>query len=130
MPTNISAQNVEAFFSTFRGLENELNELMFKLIVFVDVPREKHVRGPTRGVGIQSLVDKHGKLQVPIPSHFRAPVGKHANKFASKIGIEIRTQLPDLTFRSWKAVDKSIKDPLIQRVMVRHYKFEILLVII
>ncbi|KAF5933155.1 hypothetical protein HYC85_029326 [Camellia sinensis] len=49
----------------------------------------KRARGPTRGKEVQGLVDRDGKLSVPIPPEFRAPIGDYAAKLASKIGVEI-----------------------------------------
>ncbi|KAL7161896.1 hypothetical protein ACSBR2_042388 [Camellia fascicularis] len=34
------------------------------------------------------MVQKDGKLKVPIPQEFRAPVGDHASQLVSKIGVE------------------------------------------
>ncbi|KAH7845096.1 hypothetical protein Vadar_017655 [Vaccinium darrowii] len=53
-------------------------------------------RGPTRGIMAQRLIDKDGRLRVPIPPQFCAPIGEHATKMASKIGYEVRTNVIDL----------------------------------
>ncbi|KAF7150460.1 hypothetical protein RHSIM_Rhsim02G0157700 [Rhododendron simsii] len=74
-------------------------------------------RGPTRGIQAQRLIDKQGKLPVPIPQLFRASVGKHAAQLASRIGVEIRTHVIDLGVPRWKAVDESVKAPILQRIM-------------
>ncbi|CAL5388439.1 unnamed protein product [Camellia sinensis] len=74
------------------------------------------VRGPTRGKKVQGLVDRDGKLNVPIPPEFHAPVGDYASKLASKIGVEVRTRLPDPSVRRWKYVDASIKEAMFQRL--------------
>ncbi|KAI8569597.1 hypothetical protein RHMOL_Rhmol02G0290200 [Rhododendron molle] len=50
-------------------------------------------RGPTQGIQAQRLIDKKGKLPVPIPQLFRAPVGKHAAQLASRIGVEDKFDL-------------------------------------
>ncbi|GMP34463.1 hypothetical protein CsSME_00007320 [Camellia sinensis var. sinensis] len=39
------------------------------------------------------MVEKDGKLKVPIPHEYRAPVGDHASQLVSRIGIEVRTRL-------------------------------------
>ncbi|XP_028062702.1 uncharacterized protein LOC114266008 isoform X2 [Camellia sinensis] len=49
---------------------------------------DRRGRGPTRGIQTQRIVQKNGKMLVPVPEHFRAPVGDQASKLASKIGIE------------------------------------------
>ncbi|KAG5524202.1 hypothetical protein RHGRI_031012 [Rhododendron griersonianum] len=74
-------------------------------------------RGPTRGIQAQGLIDKKGKLPVPIPQLFRASVGKHAAQLASRIGVEVRTHVIDLGVHRWKAVDESVKAPILQRIM-------------
>ncbi|CAL5375465.1 unnamed protein product [Camellia sinensis] len=76
----------------------------------------KRTRGPTRGKEVQGLVDKDGKLSVPIPPEFRAPVGDYASKLASKIGVEVRTRLPNPSVRRWKYVDASVKEAMFQRL--------------
>ncbi|KAG5523960.1 hypothetical protein RHGRI_030833 [Rhododendron griersonianum] len=84
-----------------------------------DVPIEinRPTRGPTRGIQAQRLIDKKGKLPVPIPQLFRASVGKHAAQLASRIGVEVRTHVIDLGVHRWKAVDESVKAPILQRIM-------------
>ncbi|KAI8530253.1 hypothetical protein RHMOL_Rhmol11G0042000 [Rhododendron molle] len=74
-------------------------------------------RGPTRGIQAQGLIDKQGKLPVPIPLLFRAPVGKHAAQLASRIGVEVRTHVIDVGVPRWKAVDESVKAPILQPIM-------------
>ncbi|XP_028078947.1 uncharacterized protein LOC114280764 isoform X4 [Camellia sinensis] len=78
----------------------------------------KRARGPTRGKEVQGLVDRDGKLSVPIPPEFRAPVGDYASKLASKIGVEVRTRLSDPSVRRWKYVDASVKEAMFQRLNV------------
>ncbi|KAG5547801.1 hypothetical protein RHGRI_013477 [Rhododendron griersonianum] len=71
-------------------------------------------RGISRGLELQRLVENKGKLLVPIPPEYRAPVGTYASKLASKIGVEVRAQVEDLSVKSWKGVDEGIKAPLLQ----------------
>ncbi|CAL5375857.1 unnamed protein product [Camellia sinensis] len=77
---------------------------------------DRRGRGPTRGIQAHRIVEKDGKMLVPIPEQFRAPVGDNASKLVSKIGIEVRTQLPDLSVRRWKKVNVADKEPMIQRL--------------
>ncbi|KAF7132507.1 hypothetical protein RHSIM_Rhsim09G0076000 [Rhododendron simsii] len=81
-------------------------------------------RGPTRGIQAQRLIDKQGKLPVPIPQLFRASVGKHAAQLASRIGVEVRTHVIDVGVPRWKAVDESVKVPILQRIMVNSEYFQ------
>ncbi|KAG5553280.1 hypothetical protein RHGRI_011218 [Rhododendron griersonianum] len=95
--------------------EQEIQAAPFVAPVVADRP----IRGPTRGLMVQQLFDKEGKLLVPIPQCFRAPVKKYACKLATQIGVEVRTNLEDLTIRRWKAVDESVKAPMFQRIKDR-----------
>ncbi|XP_028074102.1 uncharacterized protein LOC114276515 isoform X1 [Camellia sinensis] len=59
------------------------------LDVDMEAPREaapqssvvptRHPRGLTRGLKVQAMVQKDGKLKVPIPQEYRALVGDHAS---------------------------------------------------
>ncbi|KAL0016726.1 hypothetical protein SO802_003795 [Lithocarpus litseifolius] len=53
-----------------------------------DASTSRRARGMTRGLGVQGLVEKHRKLPVRIAPEFYAPVGEHAGKFASQIGVQ------------------------------------------
>ncbi|XP_028064206.1 uncharacterized protein LOC114267366 [Camellia sinensis] len=85
-------------------------------------PHDKRGRGPTRGIQAQRIVEKDGKMSVPVPEQFRAPVGDQASKLAPKIGIEVRMQLPDLSVRRWKKVNDADKKSMIQRLEVIIFK--------
>ncbi|KAG5549155.1 hypothetical protein RHGRI_014503 [Rhododendron griersonianum] len=76
----------------------------------------RRTHGPTRGKLAQRVIDKDGRLKVPIPPQFRAAVGEHASKLASKIGFEVRTHVMDIGVRRWKALDDSVKGPILQRL--------------
>lgn len=65
---------------------------------------------------------------MPIPPEFRAPVGAYASKLASKIGVEVRTRLPDPSVRRWKYVDASVKGEIVQRLNVSSHVSIILVV--
>ncbi|KAF7150934.1 hypothetical protein RHSIM_Rhsim02G0156600 [Rhododendron simsii] len=86
-----------------------------KYVFVIEINRP--TRGPTRGIQAQQLIDKKGKLPVPIPQLFSASVGKHAAQLASRIGVEVRTHVIDLGVHMWKAVDESVKAPILQRIM-------------
>ncbi|GMP72732.1 hypothetical protein CsSME_00030660 [Camellia sinensis var. sinensis] len=62
------------------------------------------------------MVQKDGKLKVPIPQEYRAPVGDHASQLVSKIGVEVRTHLPDFSIRRWKHVNEEVTAPMFQRL--------------
>ncbi|KAG5561169.1 hypothetical protein RHGRI_004254 [Rhododendron griersonianum] len=44
-------------------------------------------------------------------------IRKHAAQLASRIGVEVRTHVIDLGVPRWKAVDESVKAPILQRIM-------------
>ena len=75
-------------------------------------------RGMTRGLGVRGLVEKHGKLPVRIAPEFCDPVGEHAGKLASQIGIQVRMNLSTTKAYSWKNVDSNEKEAIIQNVAV------------
>lgn len=74
--------------------------------------------GMTRGLGVLGLVEKHGKLPVRIALEFCDPVGKHAGKLASQIGVQVRMNLSTTKAYSWKNVDSNEKEAIIQNVAV------------
>ncbi|GMY34463.1 hypothetical protein FCV25MIE_29705, partial [Fagus crenata] len=76
----------------------------------------RRTRGLTRGIRVQTLVDKDGKLPVPFPQDLCGPVGKHASKLSSQLGVLVRTSVPDLNVCRWSKVDDSIKQPIMQRI--------------
>ncbi|KAF5931996.1 hypothetical protein HYC85_028167 [Camellia sinensis] len=80
------------------------------------VSHDRRGCGPTCGIQTHHIVDKDGKMLVPIPEQFRAPVGDNASKLVSMIGIEVQTQLLDLSIRRWKMVNVVDKEPIIQRL--------------
>ena len=71
-----------------------------------------------RGLGVQGLVEKHGKLPVYIAPELCAPIGEHAGKFASQIGVQVRTNLYNMNAYRWKNVDSGEKEAIIQNVTV------------
>ncbi|XP_058190914.1 uncharacterized protein LOC131308117 isoform X1 [Rhododendron vialii] len=99
-------------------VEQEIQAAPFVAPVVADRP----IHGPTRGLMVQQIFDKEGKLLVPIPQCFRAPVGKHACKLATQIGVEVRTNLEDLTIRRWKVAHESVKAPMLQRIKIGYAK--------
>ncbi|KAG5558130.1 hypothetical protein RHGRI_008149 [Rhododendron griersonianum] len=44
--------------------------------------------------------------------------GKHAAQLTSRIGVEVRTHVIDVGVPRWKALDESVKGPILQRIMV------------
>ena len=78
----------------------------------------RRARGMTRGLGVRGLVEKHGKLPVRIALEFCAPVGEHAWKFASQIGVQARMNLSTMNAYSWKNVGSGEKEAIIQNVAV------------
>uniref|UniRef100_A0A2N9GFL9 Nudix hydrolase domain-containing protein n=1 Tax=Fagus sylvatica TaxID=28930 RepID=A0A2N9GFL9_FAGSY len=82
----------------------------------IHVSTSKRTRGLTRGIGVQTLVDKEGKLPVPFPQDYCALVGKNACKLSSQLGVLVRTSMSDLNVCRWSMVPDSIKQPIMQRI--------------
>ena len=78
----------------------------------------RRARGMTCGLGVRGLVEKHGKLPVLIAPEFCAPVSEHVGKFASQIGVQVRTNLSTMNAYSWKNIDSGEKEAIIQNVAV------------
>ncbi|XP_057461128.1 uncharacterized protein LOC130751549 [Actinidia eriantha] len=76
----------------------------------------RRTRGPMQGIEAQRVIDKKGTLPIVIVPQFHAPVREHAARMASKIGMEVRTHLMDLGVHRWKAIDDTIKAPILQRL--------------
>ena len=70
------------------------------------------------GLGVQGLIEKHGKLPIRIVPKFCAPVGEPTGKFASQIGVQVRTNLSTMSAYSWKNVDSGEQEAIIQNVAV------------
>ncbi|KAJ6790584.1 Uncharacterized protein M6B38_249140 [Iris pallida] len=75
-----------------------------------------------RGKAVEKMVQKTGKLQVPIPTSERAPVGENATSLVNHIGVEIRAAAPLQGLMYWDDIDDSLKKSIILRV---RDKFEI-----
>ena len=78
----------------------------------------RRARGMTRGLGVRELVEKHGKLPVRIAPEFCDPIGEYAGKLACQIGVQVRMNLSTTKAYSWKNVDSSEKEAIIQNVVV------------
>ncbi|XP_057465540.1 uncharacterized protein LOC130786570 isoform X2 [Actinidia eriantha] len=81
-----------------------------------NVAINRRTRGPTRGIKAQRIIDKEGTLPIVIAPQFHAPIGEHAARMASKIGMEVRTHVMDLGVHRWKVVDDIVKAPILQRL--------------
>ncbi|KAF7128064.1 hypothetical protein RHSIM_Rhsim11G0007300 [Rhododendron simsii] len=114
-PQSEALANNDVGYRTFRtGAESTC--ILTSACYFTTVLTVRRTRGPMRGKLAQRVIDKDGRLKVPIPPQFRAAVGEHASKLASKIGFEVRTHVMDLGIRRWKALDDSVKGPILQRL--------------
>ena len=84
----------------------------------------RRVCGTTHGLGVRRLVEKHGKLLVGIALKFCAPIGEHAYKLASQIGVQVHTNLSTMNVYCWKNVDSGEKEAIIQNLAVVVHKFD------
>ena len=78
----------------------------------------RRARGMTHGLGVRGFVEKHGKLPILTAPESCAPVGEHVGKFASQIGVQVRTNLSTMNAYSWKNVGSGEKEAIIQNVAV------------
>ncbi|KAL7175768.1 hypothetical protein ACSBR2_029374 [Camellia fascicularis] len=77
------------------------------------------VRGPTVGKGVQKrLARKKGeKLHVYVNRMLNALTGGNATPATNELGLQIRRLCPLKGVKSWKKIDKSIKDAVVQAVL-------------
>ncbi|KAG5553221.1 hypothetical protein RHGRI_011174 [Rhododendron griersonianum] len=80
----------------------------------------RRTHGPTRGKLAQRVIDKDGRLKVPIPPQFRAAVGEHASKLASKIGFKDKLDLQGDPID----VDKAVATQCVRRISNYTYKLK------
>ncbi|KAL7241093.1 hypothetical protein ACSBR2_006671 [Camellia fascicularis] len=76
---------------------------------------EEGMDPPSQEVGTQPLPPHNVQPEHEVIAS-SSVVGDQASKLASKIGIEVRTQLPDLSVHRWKKVNDADKKPMIQRL--------------
>ncbi|KAL7172480.1 hypothetical protein ACSBR2_032049 [Camellia fascicularis] len=83
-----------------------------------------HGRGPTLGKGVQKRIasKKREKLHVYVNRMLNALIVGNATPATNELGLQIRWLCPHKGVKSWKKIDKSIKDAVIQAVLD---KFEI-----
>ncbi|KAL7218914.1 hypothetical protein ACSBR2_012058 [Camellia fascicularis] len=77
------------------------------------------VRGPTVGKGVQKrLTRKKGeKLHVYVNCMLSALTGGNATPATNELGLQIRRLCPLKGVKSWKKIDQSIKDVVVQAVL-------------
>ncbi|KAL7260460.1 hypothetical protein ACSBR1_006177 [Camellia fascicularis] len=77
------------------------------------------VHGPTVGKGVQKrLTRKKGeKLHVYVNRMLNAFTGGNATPATNELGLQIRRLCPLKGVKSWKKIDKSIKDAVVQAVL-------------
>ncbi|KAL7202291.1 hypothetical protein ACSBR1_033875 [Camellia fascicularis] len=77
------------------------------------------VRGPTVGKGVQKRLarKKREKLHVYVNRMLNALTGGNATPATNELGLQIRRLCPLKGVKSWKKIDKSIKDAVVQAVL-------------
>ena len=80
-----------------------------------------NTRGTTRGIAVQALVEKSGKLPIRIAVEYDAPVGKNACKLGNQIGVQVRSNLFSYNIKNWKNVDAATRDVVLQNIAVNLY---------
>ncbi|KAL7202757.1 hypothetical protein ACSBR1_034261 [Camellia fascicularis] len=77
------------------------------------------VRGPTVGKGVQKRLTrkKREKLHVYVNRMLNALTGGNATPATNELGLQIRQLCPLKGVKSWKKIDQSIKDAVVQAVL-------------
>ncbi|KAL7245540.1 hypothetical protein ACSBR2_000802 [Camellia fascicularis] len=77
------------------------------------------VRGPTIGKGVQKRLarKKREKLHVYVNRMLNALIGGNATPATNELGLQIRRLCPLKGVKSWKKIDQSIKDAVVQVVL-------------
>ncbi|KAL7243910.1 hypothetical protein ACSBR1_016178 [Camellia fascicularis] len=78
-----------------------------------------HVRGPTVGKGVQKRLarKKEEKLHVYVNRMLNALTRGNATPATNELGLQIRRLCPLKGVKSWKKMDQSIKDAVVQVVL-------------
>ncbi|KAL7243393.1 hypothetical protein ACSBR1_015733 [Camellia fascicularis] len=81
--------------------------------------RSTRVRGPTLGKGVQKKVErkKGEKLHVYVNRVLNAITGGNATPATNELGLQIRRLCPLQSVKSWRKIDESTKDAVVQGVL-------------
>lgn len=77
----------------------------------------KKVRGQNRGLELERLIRKTGKLKLVIPEGENRPVGEDSCKLSREIGIVVR-QFAPIRVSGWHEIADVDKLALYERVLV------------
>ncbi|KAH7856648.1 hypothetical protein Vadar_003898 [Vaccinium darrowii] len=85
-------------------------------IVRASTSKRGRVRGPTRVINTERLIAGNSgkKLEVEIPREIGVPVGDHATRFASWVGVQVRVGAPLKEVKKWSDIPSAVKAPIIQ----------------
>ena len=95
--------------------------ILFCLFFSASTSKQGKGRGPTRGINTERLIAGNGgkKLEVEIPREIGAPVGDHATRFASWVGVQVRTGALLKEVEKWSDIPLAMKAPIIQATCVK-----------
>ncbi|KAL7246892.1 hypothetical protein ACSBR2_001911 [Camellia fascicularis] len=81
--------------------------------------RSNRVRGPTLGKGVQKKIarKKGEKLHVHVNRVLNAITGGNATPATNELGLQIRRLCPLQSVKSWRKIDQSTKDAVVQMVL-------------
>ncbi|KAL7263865.1 hypothetical protein ACSBR1_001923 [Camellia fascicularis] len=81
--------------------------------------RSNRVRGPTLGKGAQKKIarKKGEKLHVYVNRVLNAITGGNATPATNELGLQIRRLCPLQSVKSWRKIDQSTKDAVVQTVL-------------
>ena len=93
--------------------------MTFILLYFSTTSRtKKRVRGLTRGMKVEKMVKRHGKLEVCVLEGDGAPMGVNAPSLGQQIGIEVQNAAPLQGVTRWGEIDSGTRDAVIARIRV------------
>ncbi|CAL5420669.1 unnamed protein product [Camellia sinensis] len=83
--------------------------------------RSTRVRGPTLGKGVQKKITrrKGEKLHVYVNRVLNTITRENATPATNELGLQIRRLCPLQSVKSWRKIDQTTKDAVIQAVLAR-----------
>ncbi|MCL7051386.1 hypothetical protein MKW94_030250 [Papaver nudicaule] len=80
-----------------------------------DASTQRNVRGLTRGLLLDALINAGGKLPIKFCEFERVPVCSNASHLASECGVIVRSLAP-LRYKSWTKIPRVERNSMIERV--------------
>lgn len=90
------------------------------MILFEGSTTTRKVRGQNRGLELERLIRKTGKLKLLIPEGENRPVGDDSCKLSREIGIVVR-QFAPIKISGWHEIADVDKLALYERIVVNSF---------